>query len=215
MSDYPKHDKALTYAKHCLGVHESPPASNRGPVQVSNPFGGVDFFNQHDFVAGVGYPWCASFWLTCWAEAGHPFPYRSPSAHALGDWAKKNGWAKQISDLVPGDGCDWNEGAGHISMFESYDANTGTVHTIDGNWGDQVRRTTHRVGALRVAIHVPEKKITVLAPKPYWVIATSVNGHRKILFSQYARQKKILGLLPRMLTRWGKYGITIKRRKRK
>lgn len=215
MTDYPKHEKAHSYAKHCVGVHESPDGSNRGPIQVSNPSGGVDFFEQHDFVNGVGYPWCAAFWLTCWAEAGHVFPYKSPSAHAIGDWAKKHGWARPISGLVPGDGCDWNEGSGHLSMFESFDPHTGLVHTIDGNWGDRVVRATHRVGSLRVGIHVPETGTIPPAPKPYFVIATSVNGHRKVLFSQYATEKKVRGMLPRLLKRWGVDGLTIKRSKKK
>lgn len=215
MSSYPKHDKALTYARHCLGVHEFPQGSNRGPIQVSNPSGGVDFFEQHDFVNGVGYPWCACFWLTCWELAGHKFPYSSPGAHAIGNWAKQHGWAKPIGQLVPGDGCDWNEGSGHFSMFESYDSSTGLVHTIDGNWGDRVMRVTHKVGNLRVGIHVPEEKIILPQSIPYFVIATSVNGQRKVLFSKYATQKKVLGVLPQLLTRWGKNGITIKRSKKK
>lgn len=212
---YPKHEAAHKYAEHCIGVHESPNGSNRGPVQVSNPSGGVDFFESHDFVAGVGYPWCAAFWLTCWAEAGHPFPYRSPSAHSLGDYARKHGMAKSIHELVPGDGCDWNEGSGHISMFERFDPATGLVHTIDGNWGDRVERATHRVANLRVGIHVPETSVSPTPKTPYFVIATSVNGHKKILFSKYATQKKVLGILPRLITRWGKNGITVKRSKKK
>lgn len=210
---YPKHEKALAYAKHCLGVHET--SSNRGPIQVTNPPGGVDFFQQQDFVNGVGYPWCASFWLACWSSIGHPFPYRSPGAHALGNWAKQHGWAKSINDLIPGDGCDWNEGDGHLSMFESYDRTKGLVHTIDGNWSNKVMRVTHKIGDLRVGIHVPETGVAPPALKPYFVIATSVNGHRKILFSQYATQKKVLGILPRLLASWGKNGITIKRSKKK
>lgn len=215
MTAFPKHEKALAYASHCIGVHEVPNGSNRGPIQVSNPSGGVSFFQEHDFVPGGGYPWCATLWLTAWDEAGHPFPYKSPSAHGLGDWARKNGWAKPINDLVPGDGCDWNEGSGHLSMFESFDPKTGIVHTIDGNWDNRVQRATHKVGSLRTGIHVPEKGVAPPAPKPYFVIATSVGGHKKILFSQYAHEKKIRGILPRLLHRWGANGITIKKRKKK
>lgn len=212
---YPKHEKALVYAKHCIGVHESPNGSNRGPIQVTNPSGGVDFFEEHDFVAGQGYPWCAAFWLTCWAEVGHPFLYLSPGAHALGDYAKQHGMAKSVHELIPGDGCDWNEGSGHLSMFESYDPATGLVHTIDGNWDNQVMRAIHLVSSLRVGIHVPEEAIIVKPKKPYFVIATSVNGHRKILFSQYATQKTVMGILPRLLSKWGVNGVTIKRSKKK
>lgn len=215
MTDYPKHEKAHSYAQHCVGVHESPNGSNRGPIQVSNPNGGVDFFEEHDFVAGVGYPWCAAFWLTCWAMAGHAFPYRSPSAFALGDYAKKHGMAVSVNHLVPGDGCVWNEGSGHISMFEKFDPNTGLVHTLDGNWNNQVMRATHKVGNLRVGIHVPEKAVLPTPPDPFFVIATSVNGQKKILFSHRATQKKVLGLLPRLIHKYGASGITIKRSKKK
>ena len=212
---YPKHEKALAYAIHCLGVHEVPDGSNRGPVQVSNPQGGVDFFETHDFVNGGGYPWCVTLWLTSWAEAGHPLPYKTPSAHAMGDWARKHGWAVTVDHLVPGDGCDWNEGSGHLSMFEKYDPATGLVHTIDGNWENKVMRATHPVSHLRTGIHVPETGVAPPAPKPYFVIATSAGGHRKIVFSRYAHQKKVLGVLPRILKRYGKNGVTVTRSKRK
>lgn len=215
MTTYPKHEKAHAYAAHCIGVHESPNGSNRGPIQVSNPQGGVDFFESHDFVAGVGYPWCVTLWLTAWAMAGHSLPYKTPSAYAMGDWAKKQGWAKPINQLVPGDACVWNEGSGHLSMFEKYDSSTGLVHTIDGNWNNQVMRATHKISRLRVGIHVPEKTMVIAPKEPYFVIATSVNGHKKILFSHRATKKKVLGLLPRLLHRYGANGITIKRSKNK
>ncbi len=212
---FPKHVKAHAYAVHCIGVHEVPDGSNRGPLQVSNPAGGVDFFETHDFVNGGGYPWCVTLWLTAWAEAGHALPYKTPSAYAMGDWAKKNGWAKPINQLIHGDGCVWNEGSGHLSMFERFDAATGLVHTVDGNWDNKVMRATHKIGNLRVGIHVPETGVVPPPPQPYWTIATSANGHKKILFSQYAAKKKVLGLLPRLLERYGKNGITVKRSKRK
>lgn len=210
---YPKHDKALTYAKHCIGVHET--SRDRGPIQVTNPNGGVDFFCEHDFVNGVGYPWCAAFWLTCWEIAGKPFPYKSPGAYALGDYARKQGWVKSITSLIPGDGCVWNEGSGHISMFESYDAKNGLVHTIDGNWNNGVYRAIHKLRNLRVGIHVPETGVAPPPPKPYFVIATSVNGKRKLLFSKFATDKTVAGMLPKMLVKWGVNGITIKRSKPK
>jgi len=213
---FPLHEKAFAYAEHCIGVKEVPLGSNRGPIQVTNPNGGVDFFQTHDFVNGGGYAWCACFWLTCWAEVGHPFPYLSPGAYSLGDWAKANGMSKPVTELVPGDGCVWNEGAGHISMFESYDSSTGTVHTIDGNWGDQVMRATHSAVDLRVGIHISETPTNLpKPPQPYFVIATSVNGHKKILFSKFATRKKVLGILPRILAKYGKNGVTVKRSMRK
>jgi hypothetical protein len=216
MDKFPKHEKAYLYALHCLGVHENPMRSNRGEVQVYNPSGGVDFFEDHDFVAGNGYAWCVDLWLTSWAVgAKQPFPYLSPGAYAIGNWAKKNGMAKPISQLVRGDGCVWREGSGHLSMFESYDQSKGLVHTIDGNWGDKVTRVIHKVSDLYVGIHVPETAVKVSVPKPYFVIATSVNGHKKILFSKYATRRKVLGILPRFLVKYGVNGVTIRRRKKK
>lgn len=215
---FPLHAEAYKYALHCVDkVYESPIGSNRGPIQVASPNGGVDLFETHDFVSGNGYAWCACFWLSCWAiGANHPFPYLSPGAYALGDWARTNGLTKPVSQLVPGDGCVWHEGSGHISMFESYDPNSGLVHTIDGNWGDKVQRATHRAIDLYAGIHIPEDGIMPVAHhKPYWVIATSVNGHKKLLFTKYATKKRVMGLLPRLLAKYGKNGITIKRSKKK
>lgn len=215
---YPLHNKAYEYAKHCIGVHESPMGSNRGPIQVTSPNGGVDLFQEQDFVPGGGYAWCVDTWLAAWAlGANHPFPYLSPGAYALADWAKSHGLTKPITELIPGDGCVWREGSGHLSMFESYDPSTGLVHTIDGNWGDRVQRATHKVSDLYAGIHVPEDPSFphTITPKPYFVIATSVNGHKKILFSKFATQKKVLGILPRLLTKYGKNGITIKRSMKK
>ena len=133
----------------------------------------------------------------------------------MGDWARKNGWAKGVNALVPGDGCDWNEGSGHLSMFENFDPATGLVHTVDGNWDNKVMRATHKVANLRTGIHVPETGVTPPPPTPYFVVATSAGGHRKVLFSKYATQKKVLGVLPRILKRYGKNGVTVKRSKRK
>jgi len=213
---YPLHAEAYRYALHCVDkVYESPMGSNHGPIQVTNPNGGVDFFQEHDFVNGTGYPWCVCFWLTCWAVgANKPFSYLSPGAYALGDWSRQNGLTKPITELIPGDGCVWHEGSGHLSMFESYDENTGLVHTIDGNWGDKVQRATHRAMDLYAGIHIPEDGITPpVYHKPYWVIATSANGHKKILFSEYATRKRVLGILPRLLKRYGINGLTIKKSK--
>lgn len=213
MSAYPLHDRALAYAVHCLGVREQPDGSNHGPIQRTHPDGGVDYFEQHDFVPGGGYPWCVTLWLTSWAVgAGHPLPYLSPSAHGQGDWARKNGRAVPVDQLIPGDGCDWSIGSGHLSMFERYDAKTRTVHTVDGNWQNQVQRVAHPLATLRTGIHVPEAKPAPPVPQPFWVIATSHNGHRQLLFTKFATEAFVLNkILPPLIKRYGKAGITITR----
>jgi len=217
MSTQPRHAAAHAYAVHCLGVHEAPDGTNRGPIQVADPQGGVDFFEQHDFVAGVGYPWCVTLFLTAWAVgAKHPLPYLTPSAHALGDWARKQGWAKTIRDLIPGDGCDWNEGSGHFSMFESFDPKTGLVHTIDGNWNNRVQRATHKIASLRTAVAIPETHRVRKPKPPLWTVATSASGHKVVLFSQRATETAFLKtILPPLVHRYGKAGLTIRKGKKK
>src|SRR5215204_6481379 len=104
---FPLHDKALAYAASQLGVHEDPMGSNRGTR--------VEFYQRHDFLAGGGYPWCASFTLTCWEEgAGHPLPYKSAGAYDLYNWAKREGWSRPSKECIPGDLIVFNIGSGHI-----------------------------------------------------------------------------------------------------
>lgn len=210
---FPRHDAAVKYALHCLGVREIPDGSNRGNIQVTLPDGGVSFFEKHDFVAGEGYAWCVCFCLTAWeVGAKQKLPYLSPGAHAQGDYWKSHGHAVPIAQLIPGDLVDWNEGSGHMSMFERLDG--GTVHTIDGNYGNKVTRATHPARNIRTAIHIPENPahLPPAPPEPFWVIATSVNGHRQLLFTKYATEKMVLNkILPPLVKKYGKAGITIKR----
>jgi hypothetical protein len=213
MSKYPRHDLAFEYVMHCLGVHEVPAHSNRGPIQVHNPSGGVSLFEQHDFVAGEGYAWCVTLDLTAWeVGARHPLPYKSPSAHGQGDYWRKHGHAVNVGSLIKGDLIDWNVGAGHMSMFEKFEG--GMIHSIDGNHGDRVQRAVRSPKLVRTAIHIPEdpKKLPPTPPMPFWVIATSANGHRQLLFTKYATEKVILNkILPPLVKKYGKAGITINR----
>ncbi len=214
MSKYPLHEKAFAYVEHCLGVHESPAHSNRGPIQVHKPEGGVSYFEQHDFLLGEGYAWCVTLDLTAWeVGAKHPLPYKSPSAHGQGDYWRKHGHAVHAADLIPGDLIDWNVGSGHMSMFEKIQG--GMIHTIDGNSADMVRRCQRSIGLVRTAIHIPEDPAKLPPPpekKPFWVIATSENGHRQLLFTKYAAESFILKtILPPLVKKYGKAGITITR----
>jgi hypothetical protein len=209
VSNVPLHDKALAYAISQIGVHET--SRNRGPIQRTNPRGGVDFYQEHDFLAGVGYPWCVDFWLTAWAEgAKHPLPYKSASAYGQLNWARGAGWAIPSAELVPGDGVVLNVGSGHYAMFERWDGSY--IHTIDGNHNDQVGRARRPHSLVAGGIHVPETSHKpVHVPKPYWVIATSENGKRVLVFSQFATEKTLLGILPRLFKKYGRTGLTIKR----
>lgn len=199
---YPQHDAALAYARKQIGVREDPMGSNSGQL--------VNFYQAHDFLPGGGYPWCASFVLTCWAEgAKKPLPYRTASAYGLLTWARGAGWAKPSTRLIPGDLVVFNVGSGHVAMFERWEGPF--IQTVDGNHNDAVGRALRPHSDVAGGIHVPENPVSRPAPEPYWVIATSESGHRKLLFSRFATEKAVLGLLPRWFAKYGVNGVTIKR----
>lgn len=210
MSAYPKHDATLKWARSQVGVHESPDGSNRGPVQHSNPKGGVSYYESFDFIIGDGYPWCVSFIQAAWAAGGkHALPYKTAGSWDLWNWAKRVGWSMESTKAVPGDIIVFNEGAGHAAILETHGGSV--VHTIDGNWGDGVAKVTHSIGHVVGAVHVPEAKQRPPAPKPFWLIVTSASGKRVVVFSKFATEKKILGLLPRLFKKYGRAGVTIQR----
>ena len=211
MAKYPLHEKAVAYLLSQQGVHESPWGSNRGPIQRAFPRGGVDYYEDHDFLAGHGYPWCVTTWLTAWAVAGKPIPYKTASVYAMLNWARGAGWAVSARNLVPGDGVAFNIGSGHWGTFLRWEGDM--IVTIDGNTSDQVairKRPHHQVAG---GVHVPEvaaKPVKPL-PEPFWVITTSENGHKKMVFTKFATEKKVRGMLPKLLAKYGKNGLTIKR----
>ena len=212
MSKYPKHDATLKWAISQIGVYESPAHSNRGPIQHAFPKGGVDYFEDSDFLAGHGYPWCASFCLSAWEHGGgKPLPYKTASAYGMLNWARGAGWARSSTQLTPGDLVVFNVGSGHIAIFERWEGSY--IHTVDGNHGDRVARAARPHSQVAGGIHVPEllHKPVPPPPEPFWVIATSENGHKKLVFTKFATQKKVASLLPALLAKYGKNGITIKR----
>ena len=201
---YPKHESALHYAASQIGVHEDPWGSNSGPK--------VRMYQAATFLGGTGWPWCAAFVCWVWKQGGHPLPYNTASAYGMLDWAKRNGWAIPSKQLTPGDPVVFNVGSGHVSIFERWEGET--IHTIDGNHLNQVMRVARPHSVVAGGIHVPEVAThPVHVPKPYWVIAGSENGKRVLLFSKFATEKQIMGLLPRLIQKYGKGGITIQRGK--
>ncbi len=175
--------RVLAQAEAWIGIHESPPHSNRGPGVP-----GVSWFESHDFVAGDGYPWCVTMCLSAYAECGSPLPYKTPGAWALLQWhqAHTPGWVTTApARLKPGAICIWKEGSGHASIFKSYNPTAKTITTVDGNWNDQVQQAIHPVAMLKGAIIVPDKNATavpiVKAKPPTFDLATSHNGHVQIV----------------------------------
>lgn len=155
---YPRHEAVIAWAKTELANHvgEQPPGSNTGDR--------VRFYQGHTWLPGTGWPWCAAFVCTAWAEAGKPLPWPTAGAFDMGNRARASGWTVQsVSRLRPGDIVVWNIGAGHVSLFASYDPHTGLIHTIDGNVSDQVGPRARPVSQARDLIMVPE---TAVAAKP-------------------------------------------------
>ena len=209
MSKYPKHEGAVSYARSQLGVYET--SSNRGGIQRTNPRGGVDYYQEHDFLAGIGYPWCVSFALTCWEEgAGYRLPYRTAGAYDMFSWAKRVGWARNSGDCQPGDLIVWNIGAGHLSMLELNSVSA--LITIDGNSSNRVQRVTRSRSQVRGGIHIPEQPAgPVYVYEPFWVVTTSVNGKKRVVLSQFATRKRFLGLFARLALKYDRKGLTIRR----
>jgi hypothetical protein len=174
--------KVLAKVESWEGIHESPAHSNRGPG-----IPGVSFFEEHDFVAGEGYPWCVCTVLSAYELCGHKLPYLTPGAWALLAWHEQHtpSWVVHAPNkLTPGCICVWNEGSGHASTFKSYDAKRKVIVTVDGNWGAQVQQVEHPVSQLRGAIIVPDNPQTHPAKTtkpPTFDLATSHNGHIQIV----------------------------------
>jgi hypothetical protein len=93
-------------------------------------------------------PWCAYFVSWVARQAGVPLGGQGQgfgSVDALYSWAQQTGRAYTPGSgrtPQPGDLMVFNE---HIGLVESVDAN-GTIHTIEGNSGDQVARRVHAAG---------------------------------------------------------------------
>lgn len=126
--------RALDHARSYLGVKESPPGSNRGPL--------IDGWLRQAGVA-PGNPWCAAFLSAMFAKAGRvlTFPNRA-SVGYFEQWARANGYlvARPLKgDVVcyRFDGDDWPD---HVGIVERVLALrwrdrvfVGWCQTIEGN----------------------------------------------------------------------------------
>jgi hypothetical protein len=158
-------------------VCEIPFGSNRGPR--------VEFYQRHDFLLNpdTGYAWCVDLWLTAWEEgAGRKLPYLSPGAYDLMRWAVKHDW--DTNRPTRGAGVCFNIGSGHWGTFDSFDGEF--VVTIDGNSGPHcvVRKRRHK--SLVRGYMLPPSVLRPLPPKatkkPLFVVATSENGNRDVIY---------------------------------
>ena len=204
---FPRHEAAVAWAENELGVREHPDGSNTGER--------VRFYQDRDWLPGTGYPWCAAFVCAVWEEGGKKaLPWPSAGAWDMGNRARASGWTvSHPSMLKPGDIVVWAFGAGHVSIFLSYDAKTGAVVTRDGNVRDQVCDNTRPLSQVRDLIHVPELAVKPVPPKttrPPVFQVVSGDGEGKVIYVSGARA--IGKRLARLLAR-NPAGIVIRRKK--
>ena len=109
---------------------------------------------------GEAKPWCASFVRWCFEQAGAPLPGKRwllPSvAHMERALQGAQAWAsRELAEPAPGDiiffadrgGSDAGPGR-HVGIVERVQG--ARVHTIEGNLGDAVRRTSHALASRRI-----------------------------------------------------------------
>ena len=112
---------------------------------------GMNGQQAHDYTNESG-AWCAAFVTKAYSEANggkSPFGGNSHSVIGIIQWANGQAakgndlWAHDKSEVKPGDLVVYHEH--HIGMVEKIDKD-GTIHTIDGNYGDKVTRRTISAG---------------------------------------------------------------------
>jgi len=165
--------RALDVAREHLGVRERPGPANEPQVLAyhyaarrgGSPVAGIlDATGTRLGLNADAYAWCASFASYCLAlaidgtddadRAACPHGYRCSVAELVADARARGTWWDDSGGYVPepGDLAIWMRaggdprrgGTGHVSRVELYDRVSGTITTIGGNEGDEVRRSTHR-----------------------------------------------------------------------
>lgn len=202
-----QHEKALAWARSKVGQTEHPPGSNRGRF--------VQACQAATWLGGTSWPWCVSFWVKAWTEAGRKLPYRGAGAYEFLRWHRQHlpGWVVPLERAKPGAAVIWNIGSGHQSMLDKPFKDTKpNVHTVDGNVSDQVKRCVRHHSHVRGVVD-PPKDIGVVKPakQPRYEIVTSESGHTVLVVS--ARPlKQLQKFLPRVMR--NHVQVTIRRRKK-
>ena len=121
-------------ARKELGTTEHPPGSNK------QKYGPTTY-------------WCSLFATWVWRKAGVNIPQYAFTGDVY-TWGQQHHLAydkNHLHDVKPGDVLLFGSGpqnantSTHIAIVESVDGNT--VHTIEGNCGDAVRRQTHTLSS--------------------------------------------------------------------
>lgn len=148
----------LEWAQSMLGVKEAT-GNNDGPA--------IDVFT-----GGRQEPWCAHFVAWCFRMAGNtlpgdvvPTPKRANPIASVTMMHKRFEQATgmlthKLTEPEPGDiiffrsrvASDPGRGR-HVGIVERYDDDTETVHTIEGNTGNGVRRRAYHVDDARISTY--------------------------------------------------------------
>ena len=133
---------------------------NQAIVQVAasqEGKGGTTYWSWYGFDSRV--EWCACFVSWCADQVGYIEEGKTPKFSACTDginWYKEKGlWFENSNDFFPVSGdiifFDWkNKTTGeqdgisdHVGIVKSYDFESRTIHTIEGNSGDECRERTY------------------------------------------------------------------------
>lgn len=126
--------QALSNASSQIGVREATGHNDGAEI------------NKYRNGANNNAPWCASFVSWCYKD-NDVFGYQASvsgiqmAAQSKGLYAEKGTYTPK-----PGDVMIQKNGASHTGIVESVDAD-GTIHTIEGNASNSVRRVTYKPGS--------------------------------------------------------------------
>ena len=114
----------VSIAESQVGTRESPPGSN------CTKYGACE-------------SWCSDFATWVWRHAGVPVAHL-PYSGDVAAWGRSTGRLRHAGAMPqPGDVLLWGSWSysTHISVVTGVDTN-GSIHTVDGNWGNTVARRT-------------------------------------------------------------------------
>ena len=175
-----KHEKALAAAVGDIGKGEQPMGSNTGPFVVK--------CQRATWLGGTNWPWCRGAVLK-WRKDGGDKP-GDLSAGSFDSFARAQKRGETLPparwrDAIPGDEVTFNIGSGHSALLEKVTSIGGrvTVHTIDGNSGDMVRRCARSLDTVRGFICWPEQGVPAGARRKRIQVVGGESGKRKLVIA--------------------------------
>ena len=205
--------KAIEIASGEVGVTEDPPGSNRGPrVGVYQAVTSL----ARDPAYRTGWPWCAAFVEWVWTQAGVETDCCSASTEAMWLMGRARGWLSE-QPLV-GAAILWR--GVHTGLVVAIPGD-GTVHTIEGNSGDQVARRVRQIGQGETFLVPPAIRASAgQVGRVFWIEDTAaeprlVGPWRSRAWAERRMKRIRPGLHPRLQqTTGGRWGILTGPRRR-